>query len=118
MTDKISLERIQLLHPKLRVEASMIYDEISCRLTGIVGCRFTQTLRTFEEQNALYAQGRTKPGQIVTNAKGGQSYHNYGLAIDFALLIDKNGDGKPDEVSWDRLKDYDRDNVADWMEVV
>jgi peptidoglycan L-alanyl-D-glutamate endopeptidase CwlK len=41
-----------------------------------------QGLRTAEEQNALYAQGRTAPGQIVTNAKAGCSNHNYGLAVD------------------------------------
>lgn len=46
----------------------------------------TQGLRTIEEQNALYAQGRTKPGPKVTNAKGGTSYHNFGLAFDFAIL--------------------------------
>lgn len=40
-------------------------------------------LRTFEEQTALYAQGRTKPGRIVTKAKPGESYHNYGLAFDW-----------------------------------
>lgn len=45
------------------------------------------TLRTIQEQNNLYAQGRTKPGKIVTNAKGGQSYHNYGLAFDAAPLV-------------------------------
>jgi peptidoglycan LD-endopeptidase CwlK len=39
-------------------------------------------LRTAAEQNALYAQGRTTPGHIVTNAKAGQSMHNYGLAVD------------------------------------
>lgn len=66
-----------------------------------------QALRTFEEQNALYKQ-RPK----VTNAKGGQSFHNYGLAFDFALLI--NGT----TVSWDTNKDLDGDRVADWMEVV
>lgn len=42
--------------------------------------------RSFEEQNALYAKGRTAPGAIVTNAKGGQSIHNYGLAIDFCIF--------------------------------
>ncbi len=41
-----------------------------------------QAYRTFAEQNALYAQGRTKPGAIVTNARGGQSNHNYGVAVD------------------------------------
>jgi peptidoglycan L-alanyl-D-glutamate endopeptidase CwlK len=43
----------------------------------------THTLRTNAEQDELYAQGRTKPGRKVTNAKGGQSFHNYGLALDF-----------------------------------
>ncbi|MFP7225669.1 M15 family metallopeptidase [Priestia filamentosa] len=46
----------------------------------------TQGLRTFPEQDALYAQGRTKPGKVVTNAKGGQSIHNYGFAFDFAVF--------------------------------
>lgn len=41
-------------------------------------------LRTFEEQNELYAKGRTKPGNIVTKARGGQSMHNYGIAVDLA----------------------------------
>ncbi|WP_206781644.1 M15 family metallopeptidase [Priestia endophytica] len=49
----------------------------------------TQGLRTFAEQNALYEQGRTKPGKIVTNARGGQSIHNYGLAFDIAVFDDE-----------------------------
>lgn len=47
----------------------------------------TQTLRTFAEQDALYSQGRTRKGPKVTNAKGGQSLHNYGIAADFALMV-------------------------------
>jgi len=39
-------------------------------------------LRTAAEQNTLYAQGRTTPGHIVTNAQAGFSMHNYGLAVD------------------------------------
>lgn len=50
----------------------------------------TQGLRTIAEQNALYAKGRTTAGPKVTNAKGGTSYHNYGLAFDFAV-VEKNG---------------------------
>lgn len=42
----------------------------------------SSTYRDNEYQNYLYAQGRTRPGQIVTNAKGGESIHNYGLAFD------------------------------------
>ncbi|QIZ69123.1 M15 family metallopeptidase [Geobacillus subterraneus] len=51
----------------------------------------TQGLRTIEEQNRLYAQGRTKPGRIVTNARGGYSYHNFGLAFDFCVCNVVNG---------------------------
>lgn len=47
--------------------------------------------RSNARQNELYAQGRTKPGNIVTNAKAGQSWHNFGIAVDFFLTSD---DGK------------------------
>lgn len=47
--------------------------------------RITEGFRSFERQNELYAQGRTQPGKIVTNAKGGQSNHNYGCAIDIVF---------------------------------
>jgi peptidoglycan L-alanyl-D-glutamate endopeptidase CwlK len=110
--DTITLARIELLHPKLRAEAKEIYIAIYNALKGRAAVRFTQTLRTIAEQDALYAQGRTKPGKKVTNAKGGSSYHNYGLAIDICLIID----GK--EASWNTLKDFDGDGVADWMEAV
>lgn len=43
-------------------------------------------LRTYQEQDALYAQGRTKPGDKVTNAKGGQSNHNFGIAFDIGVF--------------------------------
>ena len=44
--------------------------------------RITEGFRSVERQNQLYAQGRTRPGKIVTNARGGQSKHNTGRAID------------------------------------
>lgn len=118
MKDEKTLERIQLLHPKLRDEAILLYDEIIKELTGKAACRFSYTLRTFAEQDALYAQGRTKPGAIVTKAKGGQSYHNYGLAIDIVLLIDKDGNGTFETASWDTKSDFDGDKKSDWQEVV
>ena len=46
----------------------------------------TCTLRSGEEQDALYAIGRTQPGQKVTNAHAGQSAHQYGLALDFVPI--------------------------------
>jgi hypothetical protein len=45
----------------------------------------TQGLRTFGEQAELYSKGRTAPGSIVTRAQPGMSWHNYGLAVDFAF---------------------------------
>lgn len=121
--DKTTLARIELLHPNLRDEARQIYTEICAALTGRAMCRFTFTLRTMQEQAALFNLGRTvknpdgasaaQPlGNIVTNARAGYSLHNFGLAIDIALIID----GKV--ASWDRLTDFDGDKVADWMECV
>jgi peptidoglycan LD-endopeptidase CwlK len=43
-------------------------------------------LRTYDEQNDLYAQGRTQPGRIVTNARGGYSNHNFGIAFDVGVF--------------------------------
>jgi len=43
-------------------------------------------LRTYAEQDALYAQGRTKPGRIVTRARGGYSNHNFGIAFDIGVF--------------------------------
>ncbi|WP_442780551.1 M15 family metallopeptidase [Bacillus sp. Au-Bac7] len=40
---------------------------------------------SYAEQDALYAQGRTKPGEIFTNANGGQSKHNFGIVVDYCL---------------------------------
>ena len=54
--------------------------------TGINMCVY-QGLRTAEQQNALYAQGRTMPGNIVTNARAGYSNHNYGLAVDIVPYL-------------------------------
>ena len=107
--DKTSLSRVALMHPLLRTELTSILSEIE---QGGVSIRLTQTLRTIQEQNDLYAIGRTKPGKIVTNAKGGQSYHNWALALDICLLH------KDGSVSWSLNEDLDKDGIADWMEVV
>lgn len=47
----------------------------------------TSTYRDSESQDALFAQGRTKPGKIVTNARGGYSWHNWRCAFDFVPLV-------------------------------
>lgn len=109
--DKITLQRIELVHPLLREEVREIYAEINKRLTGKAFCRFAYTLRTLKEQADIFAQGRTKPGPILTKARPGRSYHNYGLAVDIVLIL---GNG----ASWDIKTDFDGDGMADWMEIV
>lgn len=82
-----SIERLNTLHPKIRQKALDAYKE-AVRITPVgVHPYITETTRSFKRSDELYAQGRTKPGQIVTNAPGGSSLHNYSLAIDFVNQI-------------------------------
>lgn len=118
MRDKISEGRVALLHPSVRAEVKQLIEQAESGFPPSMAIRIVQGLRTIAEQDALYAQGRTKPGAIVTKAKGGSSYHNYGLAIDFAILTDKDGNGTFEDLSWDIKRDNDKDGVADWLEVV
>lgn len=116
--DKITIKRIEKLAPELRAEAKLIYKEICEALKGRAICRFSHTLRTNAEQNELFAIGRTKPGKKVTNARGGQSWHNYGRAIDIVLLVDRDKNGTFESASWETNVDFDGDGKADWQEVV
>jgi peptidoglycan L-alanyl-D-glutamate endopeptidase CwlK len=72
----------------------------ACRAVGI-DVLITSTFRDVESQNALYAQGRTTPGKIVTNARGGESFHQYRCAFDFVPLVN----GKPD---WEHAETFTR----------
>lgn len=110
--DKHTKARIEVLHPSVRCEVTNIINECEKALTGRAKVRVTQGLRTDAEQTTLYAQGRTTPGKIVTNAKAGQSIHNYGFAVDICLIIDGV------TASWDTKTDWDGDKKADWMEIV
>lgn len=111
---KISLERINKLHPKIKDEVKEAYLHINKKILGKgVRLLITQTLRTFTEQDELYNK---KPK--ISNAKGGQSFHNYGLAFDIVLFNDKNFDGDFESINWIVKDDFDKDGQADWMEVV
>lgn len=105
-----SATKLAQLLPVVRTAAEKLIERCYQRGVQIL---ITQGFRSFAEQNELYAQGRSKPGLVVTNAKGGESFHNFGVAIDFALLL---ADGR--QVSWDTLRDDDKDSLPDWSEVV
>lgn len=77
----------------------------------------TSTYRDHESQNALYAQGRTKPGNVVTNAKGGESFHNFQCAVDVVPLRN----GKPvwstsgeDGKLWNRIGEIGESVGLEW----
>lgn len=104
--DKITIERIEKIHPQIRQQLKNDYLEINTKLPKGIRLRFSHTLRTWKEQDELYSQGRTKAGKIVTNAKGGQSIHNYGLAFDIVILKDLDGNGTFETASWDLDKHF------------
>jgi peptidoglycan L-alanyl-D-glutamate endopeptidase CwlK len=90
------------LHPVVRAKCEAHMK--ACAAAGMP-IRITFTYRSNETQAALYAQGRTKPGKIVTNARAGQSYHNYKLAYDGVpeklLALPNWGDNKHDQATAD-----------------
>lgn len=117
--DKLTLQRIETAHPLLRDELKCIYSDIVKAITSKYALfRFSHVLRTFKEQDELYAKGRTTKGPKVTNARGGDSYHNYGFAVDIVELLDKDKNGTFESASWDVKLDADFDGIEDWMEVV
>lgn len=76
----INSRRIEDLHPRVQSLAHAFIEQ--CKANGIEVI-ITSTYRDNESQNALYSLGRTVAGKKLTNAKGGQSFHNYRLAFDF-----------------------------------
>lgn len=77
--DSISVGRLQLVMPELAAKITQMDTMLEQEQILI---RVVQGLRTWSQQDQLYAQGRTAPGARVTNARGGYSYHNFGLAVD------------------------------------
>jgi peptidoglycan LD-endopeptidase CwlK len=76
--DAHSEARLADIHPELARRIHQLADQLSFQLI------VTQGLRTYPQQDALYQQGRTTPGAIVTKAPAGHSCHNFGLAVDVA----------------------------------
>lgn len=76
-------EILMQLQPEFANRIRKVIQNVAKRGHNI---KIAQGLRTIAYQNSLYAQGRTKKGSIVTNAKGGFSPHNYGCAVDFCLV--------------------------------
>lgn len=84
----MSSRKLEDLNQPTRLRAEKFLK--ACEAAGIDVLIYC-THRNNDEQNELYAQGRTRPGKIVTNARGGESWHNWRSAFDFVPLVG----GKP-----------------------
>src|SRR5882724_11055018 len=98
--DFISEIRLADVYPglaaKIRQMAVILEPE------GII-FRVTQGLRTWNQQTILYAQGRTTPGPIVTNARPGHGWHEYGLATDDVPIVEGAPDWNETHPIWQRM---------------
>ena len=96
------------LHPIVAEKVEILKEKTAEKEIAIL---ITDDYRSFEEQDKLYDKGRRTPGKVVTHAEGGESYHNFGLAVDFALQLE-NGN-----VIWDIEYDGNGNGQSDWFEV-
>ena len=88
--DSRSAEVIASLLPQVQERFKMFYASANKAMAAHgLTVKFVSGLRSYKEQDSLYAQGRTKPGPKVTNAKAGYSNHNFGTAVDVALFEGK-----------------------------
>lgn len=98
-----TLKTIATLEANFQRRVRQWLDEmVQTGIRPLIYCGF----RSFEEQLALFAQGRTKPGRIVTKAKPGESYHNYGVAFDWVPVKPTAKDPKLFSAAWDDQTAY------------
>ena len=83
LADARSAQNIATLLPPVQ---PLAHSLIAAAATAGISIKIISGTRTYEEQDALYEQGRTKPGRIVTNARGGYSNHNFGVAFDIGVF--------------------------------
>ncbi|WP_285889823.1 M15 family metallopeptidase [Neobacillus niacini] len=112
LLNRISMESEDFpteLHPIVLERSNQLIQQSAEK--GIV-ILITDDFRSAEDQDRLYEQGRTAAGNIVTHARGGESFHNFGLAIDFAIKTPS------ENVIWDMQYDGNQNGKPDWDEVV
>jgi peptidoglycan L-alanyl-D-glutamate endopeptidase CwlK len=93
--DAFSEQRLAQVMPALSAKIHELYDTL---VKDGVEIRVVQGLRTVAEQDALYNQGRTTLGKVVTNCRGGYSWHNVGCAVD--IVPSTHGPGQPYDPDW------------------
>jgi peptidoglycan LD-endopeptidase CwlK len=108
---------IAKLQPRVQTYARTLVH--SAAASGIE-IKVTSGLRTYAEQDVLFAQGRTKPGRKVTNAKGGESNHNFGIAFDIGVF--EGSSYLPESPAYDAVgvlgKELGLEWGGDWVRIV
>ena len=84
--DERTENNLATLHPKAEALARSFLEKAAAALPAGVAVKIISGTRSYKEQDALYAKGRTLPGPKVTNARGGYSNHNFGVAFDIGLF--------------------------------
>jgi len=104
---------IQTLQPEAQKRARRFLTEVSARLASDgLSFKIISGTRTYDEQNNLFAQGRTKPGPIVTRARGGQSNHNFGVAWDIGIF--KSGQYIPESKLYQSAGAIGKEQNLEW----
>ena len=104
--------KLEDLDPRFKPTVEAFLED--CETQGI-DVIVTCTRRSLEEQAVLYAQGRTAPGHIVTNAKPGQSAHNVGLAFDVVPIAHGKCVWDESNPVWQQLGDIGRKHGLVWL---
>ncbi|MCD1627041.1 M15 family metallopeptidase [Seohaeicola saemankumensis] len=105
--DRILSSRLRL-QPLVQRQADVIVETMAMFGHPV---RIVEGFRSNERQDELYAQGRTTPGIVVTNARGGESAHNYGVAVDFVFR--NEGYDAPEEL-WQTLGSIGESAGFEW----
>ena len=124
--DKHTNRRIGLLHPLIRRYVALAVNELEKEHNIFV--RVSDGLRDFDEQDRLYGSSRTSKklyergvnveyanpkGSWRTNAKGGESFHNYGLAVDLVEIRD--GKAHWGDAKWDIISEVFKKHGFEWL---
>lgn len=95
-----TIERLKFINPTLAYHVGRLITQLESE--GFI-VEVVQGFRSYTEQQALYDQGRTKPGNIVTKCRPGNSWHNFGLAVDLAPFVKGIPDWNLSHPVWKRM---------------
>jgi peptidoglycan L-alanyl-D-glutamate endopeptidase CwlK len=104
---------LDYLDPDVRKKAELLLDKAA---THGIKLRITQGFRSMHEQQRIYDQGRTTPGQVVTHSPPGYSWHEFGRAFDICIVT-YQGDTTPKDVydgPWELIGDLGESLGLEW----